>query len=49
MRSALPDDLLQAPGHGLQHLVSLTSVEADPFGEEHQVIWEIELEATEAY
>src|SRR6266536_109878 len=42
VRSALPGDPLLAPGHHLQHLVSLASVEDDAIGEELQVIWEIE-------
>src|SRR5438093_13495146 len=42
LRSALPGDPLRAPGHHLQHLVSLASVEDDAIGEELQVIWEIE-------
>jgi len=42
VRSALPGDPLRPPGHGLQHLVSLASVEDDAIGEELQVIWEIE-------
>jgi SNF2 family DNA or RNA helicase len=42
VRSTLPGDPLRAPGHGLQHLVSLASVEDDAIGEELQVIWEIE-------
>ena len=32
MRSALPGDPLQVPGYGLQHLVSLASVEDDAIG-----------------
>jgi hypothetical protein len=41
-----PDPLLLRPG-GLarQHLVTLSSVEDDAFGEELQVVWEIELGA----
>jgi len=42
VRSALPGDPLRAPGYGLQHLVSLASVEDDAIGEELQVMWEIE-------
>lgn len=41
-QSALPPDLLRRDGLARQHLVTLSSVEDDAFGEEMQVIWEIE-------
>jgi hypothetical protein len=46
VRSALPLDALRPTDHGGQHLVSLSSVEEDAFGEELQVIWELEPGAT---
>jgi hypothetical protein len=43
LRSALPGDPLRAPGHNLQHLVSLDPVEDDTIGEKLQVLGRIAL------
>lgn len=42
LKSSLPVTPLQPTGNGVQHLVSLSSVEDDAFDEELQVIWEVE-------
>lgn len=41
-RSALESRALQPSGNGVQHLVGLSSIEDDAFGEELQVVWELE-------
>ena len=41
-KSALPERPLQPSGNGAQHLVGLSSIEDDAFGEELQVVWELE-------
>ena len=42
LKSGLPSDGSAASPNGAQHLVSLTSIEDDAYGEELQVIWELE-------
>ncbi|GHO99628.1 hypothetical protein KSF_096760 [Reticulibacter mediterranei] len=49
VQSYLPIDLLTTPvlsNRRTQHLITLSSVEDDALGEELQVIWEVEPEAT---
>lgn len=42
LKSSLPAKVTASPGNGVQHLVTLASVEDDALGEELQVIWELE-------
>jgi len=41
-KSTLPGRPLKVSANGVQHLITLSSVEDDALGEELQVIWEIE-------
>ena len=41
-RSELPESPIRPSGDGVQHLVTLSSVEDDALGEELQVVWELE-------